>query len=357
MLDLTMVHVRRVLRVFVPWLVLLGACTVPNPKVSDSTSGTTTGTASGTSGTSSGPTATSFGTAAASSSTTGGPDLPPACEPDGVCLPAAPADWEGPIVVLSGPGADPPTCAAPWSDQLLEAGTDVVAPPATCDCACDPPEGGTCGDVTVKRFGNNSCVMLPTESFTIPPGACDDNGGAGFPAGSKWLATVSEYMGGSCTPQATEQVDPPTWQTAYAGCVAQPAEGMCADGTHCHPPLPPDAVACIYREGNVPCPVDMDYTDRTVVYRSIDDTRGCAPCTCGDPEGACSATVRFALGNCVGGILLLAHAADGTCFDGPSMPADKISISTAEPQATCTPSPPLAEGEATAADPVTLCCL
>lgn len=325
---------------------LFGACTIPNPNATSSSGTTTSGTGA----------STGKATSAASTSTGVSDMAPPPCEPSGTCIPDAPPDWQGPVVVLEGSPLDPPACDMPWPMEILRANAGLTAPDPVCDCACEAPEGGTCGDVTLKRH-DSSCLAVPTLQVSLAPDSCDDNGGAGFPAGGKWHAEPSEYVGGGCAPIPTEDVPEATWDTEHVICTADALQGTCEPSATCRPAPPADAVVCIHKDGDLPCPQRSPYTNRQVVFGGMDDGRRCTECSCGDPEGTCASEVRFVQNSCIGGVLVGSHAVDGSCFDGPMLTFDYLALSSATPNATCAPTPSIPEGEALPKEPVTLCCM
>ncbi len=339
-------------------VLLAAACTVPNPNLeANDAGGSAASTATDTdSTTSAGESTLGGGTATGGSTGTGkAPDLgADPCEPAGACVPSPPDGWTGPVVVHSGPGDTPPACDSAWSTQALAAGGGLLAPPADCACACDPPMGGTCEDVYVKSYLNKTCASSQQSSYKITPGDCEIGQ---FPGNVGWTATHPDYVGGSCTPTTMKTVPPPEWQTAYTACEGPSQSGTCDGDALCQPQVPPGAWTCIYREGDVPCPDTSLYDTREVVYRNVEDGRDCAPCTCGPPEGGCDANVYLVQGACPGGVIGALGKTDEMCFAGPPLGFDAIHVTSATVTATCAPSPPTPQGEAIEKEPVTLCCL
>jgi hypothetical protein len=120
-----------------------------------------------------------------------------------------------------------------------------------------------------------------------------------------------------------------------------------------------ETALCISQVGDVSCPA-QDYTERTLMFTSVADTRGCADCTCGDPTGiTCGGTVTLYTNNpCSGNGTGVPTT--GTCVAAPGLEyfhAGTYAVTTGPTGGSCDPAGGAATGEATPGDPVTICCL
>jgi hypothetical protein len=115
---------------------------------------------------------------------------------------------------------------------------------------------------------------------------------------------------------------------------------------------------CIHRDGDVSCP-EVDYTKKTLVYRSIADTRGCSACQCDPPTGGtCPATVQTYpfQDTCSGGGSQILPA-DGSCASTFKNVSSAVIHTTGAPTgASCTHTGGAPTGAAAVAQPVTVCC-
>ena len=349
--------IARVLLLAIPSLVALGgaACTVANPAAGPggtAGSGSTAGTQTGTGDTQ--------GTGSGTSGTSGADMGPGACAPTGTCMPAAPIDWLGPFAILEGTGDMPASCPDGWGQDLLVAWKDLTVPASTCECTCEAPQGVTCGDTSLVQSSSNSCNIL-VKSW--PVGASCTNVSAKDGQAQYWTASQPDVAGGSCTATPTTVIPPTSWGAGVVACAPMEQAGACAeDGQSCVGLPDASSRLCIAVEGDEGCPAGTPYQTRELLYRNVADDRGCAACTCGDPAGTCTgAKVRLVdASDCNAGAFIVGTVpADGSCEQitpGPAQGA-KLDTTTATIMATCEPSAAAPTGEATPADPVTLCCL
>ncbi|WP_437597599.1 hypothetical protein WMF28_33515 [Sorangium sp. So ce590] len=124
-------------------------------------------------------------------------------------------------------------------------------------------------------------------------------------------------------------------------------------------PPPSGFLTCIFHEGDVTCA--DPYLDRHVFYGSADDTRGCSPCACGEPQGA-SCTIMASVysdGACaeqVASTLISSMAP----FCGVTPPGVALGSKLAEVVAVdpggCVPSGGKTVGELLPVAPSTFCC-
>jgi hypothetical protein len=130
----------------------------------------------------------------------------------------------------------------------------------------------------------------------------------------------------------------------------------CAAEAQCLPELVnPLDTFCIYHDGEVDCP-SGPYTERTVYYDTIDDSRTCGTCTCATSTGSCSGGVTFVRQPCPGQVAVesIPYGGCGSVDDGGL--AIAATPSTPMPTGTCAPSSPAVQGSVTTTGARTVCC-
>ncbi len=299
---------------------------------------------------------------------------------DGQCVPMQPLGWFGPLLLWTGPGPEVPACPshAPDHGGYTWYG-DLQVPPSTCGtCSCTSPVGA-CTLPTSLTASSSICADAPgthTTMFDAPAGwsgACTSLNpiSAGEQCGSS-LCVESLTLAplhvttGTCSPVTTSPPQPPpptTWGTVAAVCQAT-TFGKCDDSTWtCMPADAPGFDRCVYLEGERPCPPMSPYAVRHVLYTGVSDTRGCAPCTCGEPVGSvCSAKVSlFEDPGCSD--LFATLSIDATmplCVDilpaGSALGSKSASPVSFTP-GVCQPGGGAPSGAVEPLDPTTYCCL
>lgn len=264
------------------------------------------------------------------------------CGDDGQCVPLAPEGWDGPVVVLLGTGTAP-ACPAQAPEELFIGRAGLSAPPAECSCECS---GGSC-DTTLYASLAGGC----TEDLPVPvtEGMCEPIDTSAVPADT----TVFIPPTGVCEPQASERVSPLQWGDEVRVCTG--SLGSCGDGA-CVPPSVAGEGVCIVRDGEHTCPLS-GYTQSFVFHRSADDTRGCSTCDCGG-DLQCTLDIYQDPG-CSGMPFYSAPLDSEVCEpianvipNGQEGPVGLL----VESMGQCTPQGGESSGEATPADPFTLCC-
>jgi hypothetical protein len=193
-------------------------------------------------------------------------------------------------------------------------------------------------------------VAAPTE--------CDDFGGTNR---DSVVASVPTASGGSCQSSGgnVDLVDP-SWATAHRLCAGAPAPGggCSTAGDVCvrQPTAPFATTWCIMTTGDVPCPAS-DYTERTLVYTGVDDTRGCTSCSCDAPSGVACGLVTTVYSNVACTMDAQEVQNDGTsCVANSGMRSARYSVSSGPSGGSCTPSGVAPSGSATPASARTVCC-
>lgn len=292
-----------------------------------------------------------------SSSTTGEDDV---CPTDTHrCVVDVPEGWEGPAAVLAGEAdARRPACDAAYPDVGTMGFEGLDAPEAACQCDCGEADGAECDTSTTLRFWGSSaeCSEGASTQFDVFAGVCT-NLPTLFPSDSFWQIDVVTASGGSCDPVDGELLPEYGWDAQVVACGgAELLDQGCANGRTCAPrPASDDAALCIWRLGEQECPEGWD--EPRTLFTSVNDARGCAPCTCSDPVGVCDEARLTMTGNTNCAVPIANQFdVDGDCHEGSGVVVRSTVMSTGVPNAFCTPSEPMPVGEAIGADPITLCC-
>jgi hypothetical protein len=263
--------------------------------------------------------------------------------------------------------------SAPHPSQPWYSNPDQT--PMSCPaCSCAPSTG----------------VCLPPASVTVSASpVCPNDGDAGVP-----FDPPSEWDGGCTTNDAIAAVDCDggpcsvtvaplvpvdeckpnqvmiptivTWQDIAFSCNGDTNHGSCAnDGETCVPAAPSSVgyTVCVSQKGDdqtIMCP--DKYIRSGVFYLGADDTRACAPCECGTPQGStCSSFVSlYADDACsVGVASVTATSSDSMCAtipDGAELGSKRASPPTYT-AGTCEPSGGAPTGFVKPREPFTLCCV
>lgn len=294
----------------------------------------------------------------------------------GSCLAGKPAWFDGLSLFWIGPPADAPSC----SDLGLSEGSigyaDPIAPTECPSCSCSP---AACELPEAMHASAAKCANAEgafASGFDAPPGwegTCTAEGAivANVQCGGAPCVqslTIAAPNVAPCKPvTASDPVIPsPEWGTVARECVIWPISGDgCALGEACVPFRRDGYAACLYRQGDhsadpgFACP--STYPRSLVVYASYEDTRGCEPCACGEPEGAeCAALVSvFKDGTC-GGILgsITLTTSEPGCLDLPSGSplGSKTASFIMDQPGSCAPTGGGPAGAFEPTDPMTLCC-
>lgn len=284
-----------------------------------------------------------------SADSTGEP--PMSCSGGGTCGTTAPAQWAGPFAInTASPPNDGQQCPPGWELNFV-AGLDLTAQPATCACDCvAAPADCTVG---VSYYSDQGCTVAVEAGGS--DGSCD--GALGTSSDHGFVRAVGMPEGGSCTPMEHYAVPEVEWATGSVLC-APPLGDGCPDGP-CMPAVPPgfEDAWCIVGEGDQACPAGP-YTARTVMSSGIEDTRNCTPCGC-SMQGtiACAGQlVEYYDSFCA--VQAGSVAIDGECHAADIGGTDAWSVRYDGDGAlySCVNNEPAAVGEATARDPITICC-
>jgi hypothetical protein len=275
------------------------------------------------------------------------------------CVPAPPANWQGPYAIYEGMGSPlpvPPDCAraGPYSTDAYDGTGGLQAGPAQCSCACGALTGASCGSPVISFYSDANCTMSCSPASQVIGSSCtvlDANA-----CGGLHFTLDPGPPSGSCIPAASTTVPALEWQSNVRLCgMPSPAPTSgCGAGQLCVPStgLPFENVYCVARTGAWACP--SGYPAQRTYFASYVDTRTCSACACDPPAGIqCSVEVTtFGDVMCGGGAMT--RSAPAGC-SGAGMKAAMMmgSIATG---GSCTASGGNAIGSVAPATPTTVCC-
>ena len=274
----------------------------------------------------------------------------PACDGGERCVESAPDGWQGPGLRITGDSGPPPTCGMTYSVQGPGGFTGAAAPPAECECSCDFPTDVQCPDASITYYSGEVCgsaqggntINNVCDTFFIGQGINSVTAHANPP----------DDVG--CTPSLDETIPPVGPMEPTALCLPESFGRSCGDGSTC---LPEEDITtyCISQPGDVPCPADSSYDERTVIYADFDDNRACGECQCGAADVECGGFIRaYGGGNCGGGFITV--PIDDSCVESIDDTTNSARYFAADATGTCPAGGGESEGEVTPLQPTTLCC-
>jgi hypothetical protein len=283
--------------------------------------------------------------AGATSGSTGAGDCGVACIAD------VASGWSGPTAVVRGDASV--ACGSAHPNPEVRLFDELSAEPAQCMCACEPAQGIDCSasPVVVAAFDDESC-QDPENAPSGVVGDCVDLC-CGVDS-ANFVPATPDVSGASCAPTTVADSAPaPTWARHLIGC--GPVESMPCAGGDCFAAVADGASLCIHRSGDHPCP-DGPFSERELWYADFLDDRACATCGCGDVEGAsCNeVVVGYSNESCTNDPVPLVPSPQ-CAIAAPSF--GSAHIESVDPVGTCTPTGGTPMGEATPADPTTVCCV
>jgi hypothetical protein len=214
---------------------------------------------------------------------------------NGVCatVPAPDGGWTGPMTLYDGDSA-PPGCGTAYDSYY-----EISAAPADCAaCTCGAPVGAICQPPEATYYGDSACATACGHQALVSASCVTPTCGTAFSVAN------AVAHGGSCTPGGGAPTLSPPFSAAARACPSAStlSSTACGAGQLClaAPPAPDSPRVCVKFEGvATACPGFPYMNGPTVFFEQppqVTDTRGCAPCACGDPAGA-SCTLNSLLGN------------------------------------------------------------
>lgn len=280
------------------------------------------------------------------------------CEAAGYgCELAAPEGFEGPVALVRGPSAVPPSCGGNFPEELIAGGIgELTAAPPTCTaCDCQPPVDATCS--STLRWTSDVLCALPLGSMEVTGSGCVDVNDVTVMDGV--VVDPPVVVGGDCEEVGGVATVPPfTFEETVKLCGA-PLGGGCDEGDVCvrQPESPFDERLCVYKLGDSTCAGAEPFTDLVEVHQDVDDQRGCTDCVCGAPTGltctAGSTALHASNNSCGGQAVVVAH--DGSCESADSFRSIITDLEISGGSCSASGGAPI--GTAFPTGPVTVCCL
>ncbi len=319
----------------------------------------------------------------------------PACTPVTECVGAIPVGWGafGYVVLGETDPASAPMCPSYATTSKYTGNASLMGGSWSCtQCKCDPPAGESCdlthdlnaGPVGIQAFqvfDTPNCtnpttiknVSIPgtppsgpwwdltcTATDTLASGAmCGSN-----PCNTSVFADFPTVSGGSCAAKGgTPNLSTPSWGVAATVCGNVAAMAGCGAEDKCmpKPAAPFEGHVCVGKAGDQTCPAV--FTKKHLYYGGLADTRGCAPCGCGDPSGSvCEITIKLHSDDACAINPPIATFTAGSCANltgNPRIGGREASVTQAPNGGSCTPtvSNPMPTGSLTESTPTTFCCL
>lgn len=279
------------------------------------------------------------------------------------CVPPVPDDWSGPTVVFLAPN-DPtlPDCEPDWQERF-EGGRGLLpSQDDSCtDCQCGAPSGGQCSGPSVDVWNASNCSGSPNDTVSMDQGegTCHDLGVGTY------QGVYSDGIfatGSSCTLSGGALV-PTSWTEEAVACSGAETGGGCAQGDDLCVRRPTgdfEQSACVLQEGEHDCPSGSAYSVQRVVYRGLDDSRQCTPCSCGMNTDlpTCDGTLTvYTNDTCSQGAEVVDMGGMGCTSDPSGFRTANYSVSSGPSGGSCDSSGGSLSGAATPTEPLTLCCL
>lgn len=322
------------------------------------------------------------------------------CAPGRVCVSPTPDGWNGPVGRNTIPADDGiPPCGEDFSQlQVSDAFSGLETSDYACDCDCGTDDI-TCAGIANLRLSNDVFDegLSPCTAGVFPfdePIASDNTQSVSYNIfnGVRGVV-VDDYTSeieGQCSPNPTITPTPAAFGERTVACrTFDIEEDACIGGDICIPApvIPFEPRACVWQDGDLECPADTSYTERTVYHRSLADTRDCSTCSCGGAQGDCEdEELVFEGVSPLDGSLCLGtfnswcatpgdptfaldelstceplrksdfHPCSGICFNAPDVHIEAITYLAGTPTASCDPQGGEPTGTASGSDAVTFCC-
>jgi hypothetical protein len=272
------------------------------------------------------------------------------------CAEAAPAGWTGPSVLYV--GTDPsPSCGGGFATEALFGGTGVTAPAATCStCTCSASGSGCATYLNLSASTQNDCGG--TTCGASVNASCTEVSVPCLGSGSGYVTASLPAGAPSCSPSTqTPNVTAASFAQRVRACAPSSTlvRGGCDSDEVCAPAAPFTGPLCIVQAGDHACP-SGGYSQRSLAYTSIDDTRSCSACSC-DKDCLYEYRLYDAAADltCSNAPLVDENAGTGCPLVTPSAGKVRVGVSMTGTGA-CSASGGSPMGSALASGPVTVCC-
>lgn len=224
------------------------------------------------------------------------------CEGNNQCVAEIPIDWIGPLVYTTADTEEElPACPSEYADEVGVLGNEI-ATSVDCECSCGTVSNPTCTDARMVPSGGANGQIC--QSTVCSNGGCPTT--VEVPAGS--FRGVAEFRGepaqflagalngGTCTSPSGPSTLSSNFGSKSRLCQTTTVDAKCGQNQSCAPATPSEFSGqhCIAQQGELECPTDGNYTDRQILYASINDQRECdkSSCSC-EVEGSCGGAMRY----------------------------------------------------------------
>ena len=207
----------------------------------------------------------------------------PACAKQGyTCATPAPTGWD--FVALD--ATSQTGCPATLTQKNVD--VDPANTPAVCGCTCALTTNPSCGapNISAKYGNDNTCSAGPAMNYPANNGACSDQA---YTVAAFVLATPPPATGGTCTATPSVTKAP----VADAGGGVQRGEELRRgvrrrDGVRAR--AAPGSARASITAGRPTCPGGYPTSHQV---GTLQDNRGCSPCTCDHPTATCGGSWNF----------------------------------------------------------------
>ncbi len=300
------------------------------------------------------------------------PDATPVCPAaTHQCLPEAPTGWTGPTARAE-IGVDDPVPACATEAGGLAAGAGFEAAVGSCSCSCGTVQNINCTPARVESIeapaaivcASANCLGAGCEPFVnVPQDTCVPWAPV-FANSDNYLRTVpGKFVAGTCAVgQLTENIPNESFDEKIGLCAVEQVVGDCGVSAFCAPARQTGFLeeSCIYQAGIHDCPTDSVFSEQTITYASLTDTRSCDSCDCNLPalNTSCASALTGHPYQPSGlECTVLGYASSDLCNlkSNYSITSGSFKYS---PTADCSPTQttPALLGEVTGVNPVTVCC-
>jgi hypothetical protein len=175
-------------------------------------------------------------------------------------------------------------------------------------------------------------------------------------------ASAPSASGGMCAADASANKPMWSWGELAVACTpSAPSGNSCGAGGQCmpSPAMPFEGQFCIMSQDAGACPGGGYSQPRSYYYTTANDTRDCAPCTCGTPTGVdCTMNAQVTLwetNGCDAGVGQPVMPLPSTCVT-PAFTMQGATFTTSPAGGSCTPVGGGPIGSIVPQNPMTICC-
>lgn len=237
----------------------------------------------------------------------GSRDAPTLACDKSLCTMLPVAGWSGPVVLAKAAVEDSlPICSGEFQQIAIK--QSKIEEQGTCGCRCGTASNLACNGGRLRGWssGESSCELGQCDrvngsclesTLSLSVNGCNEFDGP-IQDASLVQASFGTLSYGTCTaPQVDGQLSSRLINQVRL-CHAPVSEALCnQEGRVCSAGVPDGfrAGQCMMKEGEHQCPTDTEYSERTLVFASIDDQRSCGvgTCSCSAPTGSCGGRIEL----------------------------------------------------------------